>query len=185
MSSRKKIILHGYLKDLEPRALEFDVDTVAEALTALCRQCPGFHAKMGRDKPRIRVLGFDAQSSWDIPTDVEELHVFPDFSGRKRGGIFRIILGVVLVATSFIPGIAGTPLGSFLISAGAGLVLGGIIDTLFPAPRSDSSDTTASRYLGAPGNTTKIGTRIPLLYGRKKVFGHILSFDIQAKDVVT
>ena len=46
-----------------------------------------------------------------------------------------------------------------------------------------AQDPEASRYLGAPQNTTKAGTRIPLLYGEHQAYGHYLSFDIDAKDV--
>jgi len=63
------------------------------------------------------------------------------------------------------------------------MAAGGIMQLISPAPKQDSTDPDASKYIGAPGNTTKIGTRIPILYGRRKIFGQILSLDIEAKDV--
>jgi hypothetical protein len=61
------------------------------------------------------------------------------------------------------------------------MVLGGIVQMLTPVPETDS--TEGSMYLGAGVNTVRIGTRIPILYGTRKVGGHYLSFDVDAKDI--
>ena len=47
----------------------------------------------------------------------------------------------------------------------------------------ENQDPEASKYLGADQNTVKIGTRIPLLYGKHQAFGHYLSFNVDAKDI--
>ena len=45
------------------------------------------------------------------------------------------------------------------------------------------ADPEASKYLSANQNTTKIVTRIPLMYGFNRAYGHYISFDVDAKDV--
>ena len=68
---------------------------------------------------------------------------------------------------------------SLLMKVGALALLGGLSQLLAPTPEAEE-EQNRSAYLGAPGNTVKIGTRIPILYGRHKVYGHFLSFDINA-----
>jgi predicted phage tail protein len=58
-------------------------------------------------------------------------------------------------------------------------LLGGLAQLLAPQPEDDK-DELRNRYLGAPRNTVAIGTRIAIPYGRRKIFGHYLSFDINA-----
>ena len=120
---------------------------------------------------------------------METFHILPAFFGSKKGGgFFQILIGAVLIAASFaFP--AGALIGSTLMSMGASMVLGGLLSFMAPSPnRNDQnnqkgSDPEASKYLAATGNTTAHGTRIPVVYGRFKVYGHFLSFNVDAKDV--
>lgn len=118
--------------------------------------------------------------------------------GVRRGGFFQIVLGAVLIAAAiwtggatlagFQLGIAGGSFRYFRFSrsvndAGWSYVIPK------PAPKADSSSTSseadpeASKYLGASGNTVKIGTRIPVMYGENKANGHYISFNVDSKDV--
>lgn len=193
MSKRKSIILHGYLKKLESRPIVVEADTVAEAVAAMCRQVPAFAPVVGKEKPRVRVKDFDTADSWYEDTDVEEIHLVPDYSGAKSGGFMQIIIGVALIGAAFISGgaLSFAALGTFesaLAVAGVVSILGGIVTLLSPVPTIDlgnrDQDPEASKYLGAPGNTVRIGTRIPIGYGTFPVYGHYLSFDINAADYV-
>jgi hypothetical protein len=47
-----------------------------------------------------------------------------------------------------------------------------------PSLSGQTAEQEQSKYFGPPANTTKIGTRIPLLYGEMKAYGHILSYDV-------
>lgn len=205
--SRKRIILHGYLKGLWSGPAEFEAETAAEAIYAFTRQTKAFNIKPGQSRHCVRVVGFDDVSLLFHPTDVEEIHLVPDFSGGGGGGggFFKIGIGILLIAAAmFIPGLQGLVLleagalgaGSAAItgatvafSMGLSLVLGGLMEIMSPAPKrevgniSAEAQAAASRYLGAPKNTTRIGTRIGILYGRGQVYGHFLSFDINAKQV--
>jgi hypothetical protein len=66
---------------------------------------------------------------------------------------------------------------------GASLILGGLMQLLTPMPEYDVGVAQeGSKYIPATSNTTKIGTRIPILYGTRMVGGHILSVNIDASN---
>lgn len=191
--ARVKVVLHGYLSDLHDEETYIEGTDVAEIINGFCKQTGAFDVPLGEEKHQIRVHGFDDINTFYQPLskDVKELHLMPDLRGGKGGGFFKIVLGAVLIAAAiFLPPIgiaAGVTLNSILFGIGASLVLGGLLELLSPAPQidtlPDSQDPEASKYLGADKNTVKIGTRIPLLYGRHLCFGHYLSFNVDAKDV--
>lgn len=66
------------------------------------------------------------------------------------------------------------------------MALGGILSMLTqpksPTTATSNSNPDTTPYLGAPQNTTAIGTPIPIGYGRFKVYGQIVSADIEAVD---
>jgi predicted phage tail protein len=194
MSLRRKIIVHGYLAELCPEPIYLFADTVAEAIQGL-GQATGraLEPSLNQGRHMVKVLGFDSLESLTEPTDVVELHIIPSYSGGKSGGIFQVIIGLLIVATALVVGgplLAGSALtlwGSVAL-VGATMVLGGLLSMLSPSPKIDtglgSQDPEASKYLASTRNTVKIGTRIPYLFGRFPVFGQFLSFNIDAKDVV-
>lgn len=186
----KTVILHGYLKDLYPGEIRMNARSVVELVNGICRQTKVFNPTVDRGRHCIRVLGFDTEESLTQPTDQEVIHIVPELSGGK--GLLRILAGVALIAVSFLlPGVGPLAVGaSGLVSGlfwfGASLVLGGLLQMLSPAPTMDTDapdNPEASKYLGAPGNTVRIGTRIPILFGRHQAYGHYMSFNIDAKDV--
>jgi len=193
-----KIHLHGYLKDMAPDGLELSGINVAEILNGFSRQTKAFDSSVGEDKHTIQVLGFDTKDSLFLPiaNDVTELHLVPNLSYGK-GGFFKIVLGALFIAAAlWLPGAGGISQGilwyastdGVLMTIGKMLILGGLLEMLSPSPKTDTGGgkgADASRYLGANQNTVRIGTRIPIGFGRHKVAGHYLSFDVDAVDVAT
>ena len=190
---RKRIFLHGNLRAICPDGLEFEANTAAEAIEALCRMVKGFKPKPGQGRHQIRVLGFNTEESLITPTEVQDLHLVPEFYCGKSGGVVNIIVGVVLIIVGTILTYASlgtlSPLGWPMIYMGIAMIAGGIVQMLSPSPKMDTGNFNsdmnpeASKYLGAPNNTVKIGTRIPFGYGRHRVYGHFLSFNIDTKNV--
>ncbi len=177
----RKVILHGYLAHFHDGPITMSGETVAEIVEGVTRQLPGFAPHPIKGRHRIKVVGFETRESLYTPleTDVEEIHIVPQLSGGKSGGLLQILLGVALIGVGFFLG-AGTMLGSMLMKVGALALLGGLSQLLAPQPEDDKSTQTKSQYLGAPKNTVAIGTRIPILYGEFRVYGQFLSFDINA-----
>jgi predicted phage tail protein len=182
-------VLHGYLKDLCPGDIELDASSVRELINGLCKQTKAFDPKPRGRRHAIQVVGMDTleQINGPIPESMKEVHLVPAVFGGKRGGLFQIIIGAVLIAAAVATGNpwlaegglkAGLTFWGTVGVMGIALVLGGLLQLLSASPKADDKSDPLTRYLGAPGNTVKIGTRIPIIYGRHKVFGHYISFDI-------
>lgn len=108
---------------------------------------------------------------------------------NKRAGGIQILLGVLLIAFAVFAPQLGLTLGKGLLASkgtfillGAQLVLGGALQLLQKSPKADPTQgDKQSRFINSGGNTIKEGTPIPLIYGRQKVYGHIISFNIDAE----
>ena len=190
VSMMKRIILHGHLKKLYAEPIEVEADSIADAILIL-KLIPELEPKNGQPWP-VTIRGVNSQGQLFAPNDIEEIHVYPRTTGGGgKGGLIQILLGITLIAVALFAGAAafaatgllgglGITKGMLLLT-GAMMVLGGIMQMLMPVPETDSSE--GSLYLGAGTNTVRIGTRIPVLYGTRKIGGHYLSFDVDAKDI--
>jgi predicted phage tail protein len=182
------VILHGYLKDLLPDVVELVADTAHELLNGLCKMTKALDPVLGR-RHAVQALGFDTIESLHRPLreDQDEIHLVPALFGGKKGGLFKIIIGTIIVAVALASGnplIAGQALTwtGTAVFFGATLILGGLMELLSPSPKADLNKQEGSKYLGAPGNTVKIGTRIPLIYGEHLHYGHFVSFNISTAE---
>ena len=94
--------------------------------------------------------------------------------GGKAGGIVQIVVGVVmLVAAYFFP-----PAAPYLVSAGLGLIMGGVSSLLAPKPNTDSSDEADkndSYYFSGAENPTDQGQPVPIIYGRVRTGAQAIS----------
>lgn len=188
-SSTKKIklVLHGSLRDRFPYEIFVIAETPYEAIRAMCHEHSQFHNLRLDERPTVQVLGCPTVYSLREPIVGDELHLVPAFAGAG-GNATKIVIGAILMAVSvFYLQPEGFALGaSMAMGMGASLALGGVLGYLSPAPKRDSNsvaDPEASKYLGATINTTKIGTRIPIIYGKVRAGGHYISFDVKAADV--
>lgn len=203
---RRKVYFHGQFKDLAPEGIEVEARTIADAIEGVTRQFPQLRPKPGQNKQVFRVLGMKTVDMLRDPkVDMTTIRLVPFFSGGGGGGkgfgFIKIAIGIAIIAAAPYLGGAGGLLGGTIFEAsigtiamgGAFMALGGLLEVMSPAPSRDTSDAyssndgisdpVASKYLGAPKNTVAIGTRIPIGYGRHRVYGHYISFDIQAKDM--
>ena len=69
-------------------------------------------------------------------------------------------------------------------ASGISLIMQGTMGLLSPTPTTtaNASDPEASKYLSSAQNTTTLGTYIPVGYGKYKVGGHYISFNISTKE---
>lgn len=176
------IILHGYLKDLHPEPIRVQANSAAEAISALAL-VPELQPTPGQ-RHLVRVEGFNSSDALYDKRDVEEIHIHPVVSGAGGGGgLGQILIGIAMVVVAiYFPMILPSMIspGSVLL-AGSMMILGGILQAIAPQPSLGSADSEErSRYLGNGRNTTAIGTRIPMIYGRRKQYGQYLSFDVDA-----
>lgn len=180
------LIFHGYLKELFPNGrLTIEATSADEAISALDGR-PGFRREDG-DLHHLTLPAVLSPDSFYETTDLTELHVLPAMEGAGgKGGLLQIAIGVAIMV--FAPEIAGRMSGEMfglvtkgaVAMTGAMMALGGVLQLLMPQPTINSSPR--SEYLPANKNTTAAGTPIPLLVGRRRVYGQFLSFDIDALD---
>jgi len=148
---------------------------------------PELQPENGQPYP-VRIKGVKSEVQLFAKNPMDEIHVYPRAGGGGgKQGLMEVLLGVTLIGlAAFAPGVIA-PLAEIGISRGMvglfglSLASGGLIQMLMPTPEGDQAQ--GSKYLGSGGNTVMIGTRIPILYGTRKVGGHYLSYDIDAKDV--
>ncbi|MDF3736659.1 tail assembly protein [Enterobacter hormaechei] len=189
--------LYGALAARFGRVHKLAVQTSAEAVKALCINFDGLedylmNAKKNgmtfavfRGKRNIGVDDFKALSG---DTDIR---IAPVMEGAKKAGIFQTILGAVMVVAGIVvsglsAGWAG-PVGGAMISAGIGMMAGGIYQMLSPQPKGlqgrDDPDNKPSYAFGGSVNTLAMGNPVALLYGVREIGGAIISAGIVAEDI--
>lgn len=170
------IILHGYLKELHPHKIEVEANSAAEALSFLSL-LPNFAP--GGKRHSVKVQGFESSDALYDLRKVDELHVHPYFGGAGgKPGVAQIIIGALIIAATMVFGpVMGLTQGQLYLTGGM-MILGGVLQLLAPQPKL--TDSEKSRYLNSGKNTVAIGTRIPMIYGRAKAYGHYISFDIDS-----
>ncbi|TVP11815.1 tail assembly protein [Shewanella sp. KCT] len=164
-----------------------------EAFSALKRTVAGFEqfvmaqAKLGMRYAIFRNGSNVAEDEFDF-AGTREIRVVPIMEGSKRGGVLQTIVGAVLVVVGVIVtglswGLAA-PVGGALISAGVGLMAGGIVQMLSPQNLNNSSneDQGTSYAFGGAVNTTAQGNPVGIGYGERLVGGAIISAGIYAED---
>ena len=177
------IFLHGYLRDLHPEPITVEANSAAEAISFL-QLIPAL-AGDGSQRHSVTIPGCESHAALYERRQIKELHLHPVESaplgtmhgaGGSRPGVVQIVVGIILVAAAYMMTgpIGGVSAGQVMFG-GAMMILGGVLQLLAPQPKLD--DQERSRYLGNGKNTVAIGTRIPLLYGRVKAYGHYISFD--------
>ena len=173
-----KLILTGYLKDFVPKGeILVDAFNARDALMKAGNYLP----KGAKHLITIREIPCaDALEDCPRSLTISPVHYQGSGGGKKAGGI-QIALGILLLVVA--PHIATAALKSFTISLGANLILGGALQLLQKSPKADPiQGDKKSRFINGEKNTVKEGTPIPLIYGRQKVYPHVLSFNIDSSD---
>ncbi|QJI28676.1 tail assembly protein [Pseudomonas sp. ADAK18] len=180
------ILLFGQLRQFG-RSFRLSVRTTAEAIKALCVQVPGFERFLSNAKSRgIEFAVFRGKKNigeGELSFGGEgEIRIAPVITGSKRAGILQTIVGVVLLAISYVFPVTAP----YLAPAGIGLVAGGVIQMLSPQAgglkTSAAPENTPGYAFGSAKNTTASGNPVPLCYGKRRVGGAIISAAIYAED---
>lgn len=166
-----KVVFKSILGKLCPEEYSVEAKTPSEAIRAVTNQLKDKLIKPNGLRWVCRVKGYETVDS--LKSACEEgtvLEVYPDFRASGLFSWVKIVIGAIFI-------VAGIFFGQpWAVSLGASLVLSGIADLLTPGA-SNGKEEEASRYFGHRQNTTLIGTRIPIAYGRNKIYGHLLSLN--------
>ncbi|MFV9065660.1 tail assembly protein [Serratia fonticola] len=185
--------LYGILGAKFGRVHQLVISTPKEAIKALSITIPGFE----RFLKTAREIGLTFSifiGKKNIGMDelefsgCEDIRIAPMIIGSKKAGVFQTILGAVIVAVSaigyyFAP---GNPFSTFGFQMGGAMMLGGAIQMLSPQQgglaRRESPDNKPSYAFGGPVNTIAQGNPVPILYGKRRIGGAIISAGIFAED---
>ena len=194
----KVVKVYGALrKRLGQCRFEFDVNTPAQAIKALCVNFPGldrwlidseqdgigYRVSVGREK-----ISNDPEA-FGLPfSDKEVFSLTPVVAGAGRG-TGQILAGVALVALTLVPG--GLPISGALATKigllGGSLILSGIATAISPQPDLDStldeSVQLESFTFSNVVNTQRQGMPVPIAYGRLFVGSAVLSSGLDVDQV--
>jgi predicted phage tail protein len=164
---------------------QIDSGQVWEAFKALKATLAGFEEEIKRlDRLGMSFAIFRNRKSEKVEGfalgGTREVRVVPVVSGSKKAGLLQAVLGVILIAVSFIPGFqAAAP-------AGIALLAGGVIQMLSPQQgglsQSAAPENLPSYAFGSARNTTASGNPVPICIGRRRWGGAIISASILAED---
>lgn len=175
------------------------ISTTQEATRALAATVDGFEKFMISSQRRgltyavFRGKKNIGEDDLNYPINEDVIRIVPVVIGSKKAGVLQTILGAVLVVVGavgmFTPwgqALGGATWGSYAMQAGVGLMAGGIIQMLSPQPAGLASkqdaDNRASYAFGGVTNTAAQGYPVPLLYGKRRIGGAIISAGIYVED---
>jgi len=197
----RKIKLYGELAKITGhKELEAVVNTTAQAVSFLVNNFPELESHMANKYYQVLL---DKEEEVDIeelhfPVGKSDIKFVPVISGS--GGIGKALFGGALIALSFgVGGLFTAPLtmsGGFAAAGlgakaafgiGAGLVLGGVSDMLFPTPKapefSSEQDPRLSFAFSGTQQTSRAGTPVPLVYGEIFTGSVVISSSIDTEQV--
>lgn len=197
MARLTTIRLYGALGARFGRVHKLAVQTSAEAVKALCINLDGLESYLMNAKKNgmtfavfrgKRNIGADDFKNLAGSTDIR---IAPVMEGAKKAGLFQTILGAVMVVAGIV--VTGMTFGSAsvigagMVSAGIGMMAGGIYQMLSPQPKGlqsrDDPDNKPSYAFGGSVNTLAMGNPVAILYGEREIGGAIISAGIVAEDI--
>lgn len=185
--------LYGVLGSTFGRVHKLVVSTPQEAIKALSVTIPGFERFLQTAKEKGLTFSIFVGKN-NIGKDelkfsgCEDIRIAPMIIGSKKAGVFQTILGAVIVAASAVYGVWTMDWASAMygFQMGGAMMLGGVIQMLSPQQgglaRRESPENKPSYAFGGPVNTTAQGNPVPILYGKRRIGGAIISAGIFAED---
>lgn len=164
--------LYGALAEKFGSEFRFDIESPAEAIAALKATVPGFTEHMVEfSEPGYHVFAGDEDLGKDDLTlrTTKVIRIVPAVAGG--GGIFKIIVGIILIIVGFFCGGCTT-------SFGISLLISGIAQLLFAPPKpKDPGQREANQpsySFDGPVNTSQQGNPVPVGYGKLLIGGQII-----------
>lgn len=194
----RRIKLYGKLaKFIGKRVLQADVSSAAEAVRFLVANWPELEQHMADQHYRVTVGTYDlSRDELHDPVGQQEISIVPVIAGA--GTVGRIILGVALIALSFVSfgsstlfaGVASTGAkaafgSSLLFSVGTFLTLGGLAQLIAPVPKTQQADQDPRKTYNFSGiqQTSRQGTPVNVIYGKTLVGSIVISAGVDTVQV--
>lgn len=187
---KRKIYLDGELGEKFGKVLTLDVNTFVDVFRAI--ECQRPEMRQYLVDCHENDIGFIMHiEDRALTTEEEILMKFgegdmyispaPQGSGGKVGNIFKTIIGAVFVIAGILVAPFNPAFGAALFTFGMGLMTNGLANLLAPDPSTDNEDVRQdSSYLfQGSGQTILEGDPVPLLYGRLRIPGRLIDFDVR------
>ena len=145
---------------------------------------------------QVRIGNYEiSEDEIDYPIGQQDIHIVPVISGAGRG-FGRFLLGGLLIGASFFfPGAGlfgttsflgaaagtglGTAIGTGLSYIGAGLILSGVSEMLYPTQTAQFEDSPQISFnFAGTQNTARAGTPVPIVYGEIFTGSVVISGDV-------
>ncbi|MCO3334377.1 tail assembly protein [Pseudomonas aeruginosa] len=165
--------------------------TVREAMSALKHTMEGFETFMREAESKgLTFAVFRGRTNLSgEQLDMrgrEDIRIVPLVIGSKQSGLFQTVLGAALIAVGVFATSLTLGTSTFLISAGASMMLGGVMQMLSPQPKGltgrEAPENAPSYAFGGPVNTIAQGHPVGVLYGKRRIGGAVISAGIYAED---
>lgn len=197
MARLTTIRLYGALGARFGRVHKLAVQTSAEGVKALCINLDGLESYlMNAKKNGMTFAVFRGKRNIGVEdyqnlAGNSDIRIAPVMEGAKKAGLFQTILGAVMIVAGIVVtgmtfGSAGV-IGAGMVSAGIGMMAGGIYQMLSPQPKGlqgrDDPDNKPSYAFGSSVNTLAMGNPVAALYGEREIGGAIISAGIVAEDI--
>ena len=187
--------LHGSLAEKYGSSFTFAAKGAADIIHALSVQLPEFKKDVAAGSWHVVRGDIETGDSCDEEKlhlqmgAGEEVHLLPAVEGAGNGGgLFTTLLGVALIVAGAFTYGTSAAWGTALISGGAGLMVGGIVQMTMKMPgvenSTENADDRASFLFNGPRNQSSQGVAIPRGYGRSLVGSIVISAGLYAEDVV-
>ena len=193
----RKLKLYGDLaKFIGHKEFEIKVHNLPQAISFLVNNFPGVEAYMTPKLYQVRIGNYEiSEDEIDYPIGQQDIHIVPVISGAGRG-FGRFLLGGLLIGASFFfPGAGlfgttsflgaaagtglGTAIGTGLSYIGAGLILSGVSEMLYPTQTAQFEDSPQISFnFAGTQNTARAGTPVPIVYGEIFTGSVVISGDV-------
>lgn len=182
----RTVRLYGVLGARFGREFRLAVTSPREAMRALAAQLPGLRRFLETSRERGLTYAVFVgrrnmpEAELDFGAGAADIRIAPVMAGSKKGGLFQVVLGAVLVGVGVMTG------NPALIAVGGGMMVGGVASMLAPQAQGlntqEQAENTPSYAFGGAVTTVAQGNPVGLGYGRRLIGGALISGGIYAED---
>ncbi len=196
---RHTVRFHGSLAEQFGGEFVLAVESVSEAVRALCMQIRGLREQIRAGFFGVVVNGNsigEAELPLSFPEgkkSIIEIIPIPSGSGGNSAGIAKTAIGVLMVIAGIVLAVGSygtlSPLGVPLIVNGVVMIGAGVASFFMPTADTDlgkfeKQDKRPSFLFNGATNTSTQGAALPLVYGGCRVGSVVISAGIETSAVV-
>ena len=190
----RKLKLYGELaKFVGHKEFEIKVHSLPQAISFLINNFPKVEKYMNPKYYQVKIGNYTIdKNEINDPIGEQDIHIIPVIAGAG-GNVGKFLVGGLLIGASFFfPGaglfgttsfagvsaagatgagvvagsVLGTAIGTGLSAIGAGLILQGVGDMLYPTQDVEFEDNPQISFnFSGTQNTARAGTPVPIVYG--------------------